>query len=50
MGGNYEEIDSIPALLSCANIFVFLSSKIVTLSPKDQAKRFCQGVRPLLNE
>ena len=29
---------------------MFLSSKIVTVSPKNQAERFCQGVRPLLNE
>ena len=29
---------------------LFLSSKIVTVSPKNQAERFCQGVRPLLNE
>ena len=33
----------------CGNT-VFLSSKIVTVFPKNQAERFCQGVRPLLNE
>ena len=32
------------------NEFLFLSTQFVTSSPKNQAKRFCQGVRPLLNE
>lgn len=35
---------------ACRRIKVFLSSKIVTVSPQNQAERFCQGVRPLLNE
>lgn len=29
---------------------LFLSSKIVTPSPKDQVKRFYQEIRPLLKE
>ena len=36
--------------LSLVCNLLFLSSKIVTLPPKNQAIRFCQGVRPLLNE
>ena len=48
VGRIYADLLKLQTLYTKGNMF--LSSKIVTVSPKNQAERFCQGVRPLLNE